>query len=139
MPVLERTATFDNDGTLWVEQPMYTQLAFALDRVKALVPLHPEWRGKQPFKAVLDGDMKALGELGERGMLELVMATHADMTTEERRAIPSMAPGREDVIPVGAAVLVNVMQRWGFTEAQVSETDILDGIAWRMVEPQTAG
>ena len=83
VPVLERIATFDNDGTLWVEQPMYTQLAFALDRVKALAPEHPEWRGKQPFKAVLDGDMKALEELGERGMLELVMATHADMTTEE--------------------------------------------------------
>lgn len=60
VPVLERIATFDNDGTLWVEQPVYTQLAFALDRVKALAPEHPEWRGQQPFKAVLDGDMKAL-------------------------------------------------------------------------------
>ena len=79
----ERVATFDNDGTLWVEQPMYTQLAFALDRVVALAPEHPEWKAKQPFKAVLERDMKTLMELGERGLLELVLATHAGMTTAE--------------------------------------------------------
>ena len=79
----ERIATFDNDGTLWVEHPMYTQLAFALDRVKALAPLHPEWKNTQPFKAALEGDMKTLAESGEHGMAELVMATHAGMTTEE--------------------------------------------------------
>src|SRR5690242_16407051 len=73
VPAPQRIATFDNDGTLWVEQPMYTQLAFALDRVKALAPMHPEWKDKQPFKAVLDGDMKTLADSGERGMLELVM------------------------------------------------------------------
>jgi hypothetical protein len=61
MPPAERIATFDNDGTLWVEHPMYIQLAFALDRVKALAPLHPEWKNTQPFKASLDGDMKTLG------------------------------------------------------------------------------
>ncbi len=83
VPPAERIATFDNDGTLWVEHPMYVQLAFALDRVKALAPLHPEWKDRQPFKAVLDGDMKALAEAGEHGMAELVMATHAGMTTEE--------------------------------------------------------
>ena len=60
MPVDQRIATFDNDGTLWVEQPMYFQLAFALDRVKALAPMHPDWKTKQPFAAVLDGDLKAL-------------------------------------------------------------------------------
>ena len=79
----ERVATFDNDGTLWVEQPMYTQLAFALDRVVALAPEHPEWKGTQPFKAAIEGDMKTLAESGERGMLELVLATHADMTTAQ--------------------------------------------------------
>jgi hypothetical protein len=79
----ERIATFDNDGTLWVEQPMYTQLAFALDRVKALAPSHPEWKDKQPFKAVLEGDMKTLAESGERGLLELVLTTHAGMTSDE--------------------------------------------------------
>ena len=83
VPAAERIATFDNDGTLWVEQPMYTQLSFALDRVKALAPMHPEWKQKQPFKAVLGGDMKALAASGERGLVELVMATHAGMTIEE--------------------------------------------------------
>ena len=62
MPPAERIAVFDNDGTLWLEQPMYVQLAFALDRVKALAPQHPEWKDKQPFKAVLEGDMKALAD-----------------------------------------------------------------------------
>jgi hypothetical protein len=79
----ERIATFDNDGTLWVEQPMYVQMAFALDRVKALAPLHPEWKDKQPFKAVLDGDMKTLAEAGEPGLVEVIMVTHAGMTTDE--------------------------------------------------------
>ncbi len=83
VPAPQRIATFDNDGTLWCEQPMYVQLAFALHRVKALAPMHPEWKDKQPFKAVLDGDMKALEEAGERGLVELVMGTHAGMTTEE--------------------------------------------------------
>jgi hypothetical protein len=79
----ERIATFDNDGTLWVEHPMYVQMAFVLDRVKALAPLHPEWQDTQPFKAVLEGDMKTLADSGEHGLLELGMATHAGMTTEE--------------------------------------------------------
>jgi hypothetical protein len=83
VPEDERIATFDNDGTLWTEQPMYVQMAFVLDRVKTLAPQHPEWREKQPFKAVLDGDMKALAASGEKGAVELTMATHAGMTTEE--------------------------------------------------------
>ena len=87
VPAPQRIATFDNDGTLWVEQPMYTQLAFALDRVKALAPMHPEWKNKQPFKAVLDGDMKTVAESGERGMLELIMVTHAGMTSDEFETI----------------------------------------------------
>jgi phosphoserine phosphatase len=83
VPPADRIAVFDNDGTLWSEQPMYFQLAFALDRVKALAPQHPEWKNQQPFKAVLEGNMKALAETGERGLLELVMATHAGNTSEE--------------------------------------------------------
>lgn len=83
VPVAERIAVFDNDGCLWSEQPAYFQLLFAIDRVKALAPQHPEWKDKQPFKAVLDGDMKALAASGEHGLLELVMATHAGMTTVE--------------------------------------------------------
>ena len=87
VPPAERVAVFDNDGTLWSEQPMYVQLAFALDRVKALAPQHPYWKDKPPFKAALEGDMKALAESGEHGLLELVMATHAGNTTEEFAAI----------------------------------------------------
>ena len=87
VPASERIATFDNDGTLWVEQPMYVQLIFALDRVKALLPMHPEWKKKQPFKAALEGDMKTLAGAGERGLLELILATHAGMTTEEFETI----------------------------------------------------
>src|SRR5260370_36103530 len=68
MPPSERIATFDNDGTLWCEHPMYVQLAFALDRVKALAPLHPEWKDTRPFKAVLEGDMQSLREAGAHGM-----------------------------------------------------------------------
>ncbi len=78
----ERIAVFDNDGTLWVEQPMYTQLAFVLDRVKALAPEHPEWKDTQPFKAAIEGDMKTLGEAGMDGLMQLLMATHAGMTSE---------------------------------------------------------
>jgi hypothetical protein len=83
VPEEERIATFDNDGTLWSEQPAYFQLLFAIDRVKALAPEHPEWAKKQPFKAVLDGDMEALAAAGEHGLIEIVAATHAGMTTEE--------------------------------------------------------
>jgi len=87
VPEAERIATFDNDGTLWSEQPAYFQLLFAIDRVKALAPEHPEWKTKQLFKAVLDGDMVALAAGGEHGLLELVMATHGGMTTVEFEAI----------------------------------------------------
>ncbi len=87
VPPAERIATFDNDGTLWVEHPMYTQLAFALDRVKTMAPLHPEWKDTQPFKAVLEDDMKTLAEAGDRGLAELVMVTHAGMTSDEFQKI----------------------------------------------------
>jgi hypothetical protein len=79
----QRIATFDNDGTLWCEQPMYFQGFFALDRVKALAPQHPEWKERQPFKAILENDMKALAATGEKGMAEIMMTTHAGMTTGE--------------------------------------------------------
>jgi hypothetical protein len=78
----ERVAVFDNDGTLWVEKPVYTQLAFAIDRVRALSPQHPEWRNKQPFKAVLEKDWSRLAAGGYPAIAELVMATHAGMTTD---------------------------------------------------------
>jgi phosphoserine phosphatase len=83
VPAAERIATFDNDGTLWAEQPMYFQLAFALDRVKALAPQHPEWKEKEPFASLLKGDLKGALAGGERALVEIIMATHAGMSTEE--------------------------------------------------------
>lgn len=79
----DRIATFDNDGTLWSEQPYYFQLQFALDRVKVLAPEHPEWNDNPLFKAVLENDIKTVLSFGEHGLIELVMATHAGMTTDE--------------------------------------------------------
>jgi len=79
----QRIATFDNDGTLWSEQPMYFQLFFAIDRVKALAPKNPGWKTQQPFKAVLENDTQALAASGEKGLLKLIMATHAGMITTE--------------------------------------------------------
>ena len=87
VPEPERIAVFDNDGTLWIEQPMYVQLAFALDRVKAEAPNHPEWKTTQPFQAVLEGDMKALAAAGEKGLVELIMTTHAGMTVTQFQEI----------------------------------------------------
>ena len=81
--VEQRIATFDNDGTLWAEQPIYFQFAFAIDRVKAQAPEHPEWRDTQPFKAVIEGDLKTLAAIGEKGFLQIMAATHTGMTTEE--------------------------------------------------------
>ena len=86
VPVADRIATFDNDGNLWSEQPFYFQLQFAIDRVKAMAPDHPEWQGQQPFKALLEGDMEALMAEGEAGLVKLVMASHAGMTADEFEA-----------------------------------------------------
>lgn len=80
VPPAERIATFDNDGTLWVESPVYTQVAFAFERVKELAPQHPEWKTKQPFKGILEGNMKAVAATGEKGILTVVVATSTGMT-----------------------------------------------------------
>jgi len=79
----ERIAVFDNDGTLWIEYPTYTQLLFAFERVKELAPQHPEWKTEQPFKAVLEGDMKTVGASGMEGLMTIVLATHSGMTATE--------------------------------------------------------
>jgi phosphoglycolate phosphatase-like HAD superfamily hydrolase len=78
-----RIATFDNDGTLWCEQPIYVQVVYAVDELKRMAPQHPEWKIKQPFKALLDNDKRALAEAGEKGLPDVVMATHSDMTVED--------------------------------------------------------
>ena len=87
VPAEQRIATFDNDGTLWSEQPFYFQFAFAFDRIKAMAPQHPEWKTKQPFKAVLEGDKKALGGGRKEGLLEIMAATHTGMTTEDSKTV----------------------------------------------------
>jgi len=79
----ERIAVFDNDGTLWAEQPMYFQLAFAIDRVAALAPEHPDWEKTPPFEDIIKGDLKAVAASGEHGLLEIIAATHAGMTTDK--------------------------------------------------------
>ncbi len=83
VPVPERIACFDNDGTLWTEQPVYFQVAFALDRVKAIAARHPEWRAQEPFRSVLTDDRAALAALGVQAMVEVIAATHTGMTTDE--------------------------------------------------------
>jgi hypothetical protein len=82
----KRIATFDHDGTLWVESPMYTQILFGFDRAKKLAPQHPEWETKQPFKALLAGDMKTVAASGMTGVMQILMATHSGMTAEEFEA-----------------------------------------------------
>lgn len=83
VPSPERIATFDNDGTLWSEQPMYFQLAFLFDRVKELAPEHPEWKTTEPFASVLDGDMTKVAATGTQGLMKMLAATHAGMTVDE--------------------------------------------------------
>jgi len=86
VPPAERIATFDNDGTLWCEKPMYVQVMYTVDRVKALAPQHPEWKTQEPFASLLKGDTKKLLESGKKGLAELLAATHTGMTVEEFEA-----------------------------------------------------
>jgi phosphoglycolate phosphatase-like HAD superfamily hydrolase len=83
VPADDRVATFDQDGTLWVEHPIYTQAMFALDRVRVLAPAHPEWKNDEPFKTVLSGDLEAVGHFTEKDWTEIIGATHAGMSTDE--------------------------------------------------------
>jgi phosphoglycolate phosphatase-like HAD superfamily hydrolase len=87
VPIPERIATFDNDGTLWAEQPVYFQVAFAFDRIRAMAPQHPEWKDTEPYKSVLAADDKALTALDEKSLLQIIAATHAGMTTAEFASI----------------------------------------------------
>jgi len=87
VPVPERIAVFDNDGTLWAEQPVYFQALFIIDRVRTLAPQHPEWTSEEPFASALKGDLRGLAASGEAGLMKLMAATHAGMTSEEFRAI----------------------------------------------------
>jgi phosphoserine phosphatase len=137
----ERIATFDNDGTLWVEHPMYTQLAFALDRVVALAPQHPEWKDAQPFRAVLEGDMKTLAASGERGLLVLVMATHAGMSTNEfeKVVVDWIANARHPRFnkPYTDLVYLPMVELLGFLRANGFKTFIVSGGGIEFMRPWT--
>jgi phosphoserine phosphatase len=137
----ERIATFDNDGTLWVEQPMYVQMAFALDRAKALAPMHPEWKDTQPFKAVLEGDMKALAESGEHGLVELVMVTHAGMTVDEFSRIVTdwLATARDPRFkrPYTELVYQPMLELLAYLRANGFKTFIVSGGGVEFMRPWT--
>ena len=141
VPPPERIATFDNDGTLWTEHPTYTQLAFALDRVKTLAPQHPEWQTTQPFKAVLDNDLKALGAAGEKGLVELVMATHAGMSTADFETIVTdwLAKARHARFrrPYTELVYQPMIELLAFLRANGFKTFIVSGGGVEFMRPWT--
>ena len=141
VPPDQRIATFDNDGTLWIEQPMYVQLAFILDRVKVLAPQNPGWKNKQPFKAVLDGDMKALAASGEKGLVELMAVTHAGMTTDEFAKIVSdwLATARDHRFkrPYTELVYQPMLELLAYLRANGFKTFIVSGGGIEFMRPWT--
>jgi phosphoserine phosphatase len=141
VPEPERIAVFDNDGTLWTEHPMYVQLAFALDRVKAEAANHPEWATTQPFQAVLEGDMKTLAAAGEKGLLELIMATHAGMTTDEFQKIASewVATARDPRFkkPYTELVYQPMLELLAYLRANGFKTYIVSGGGIELMRPWT--
>ena len=141
VPPAERIATFDNDGTLWIEQPMYVQLAFVLDRVKTMAPMHPEWKDKQPFAAVLDGDLKAVADSGEKGVAELVAVTHAGMTTAEFEKIVAdwlaTARHRRFKRPYTELVYQPMLELLAYLRANDFKTFIVSGGGIEFMRPWT--
>jgi phosphoserine phosphatase len=139
VPPEERIAVFDNDGTLWVEQPYYTQLAFALDRIRALPPEHPEWATTQPFKAVLENDLEALKASGIEGVVELVMASHAGMTTDEFEAIVedwiAAAEHPRFELPYTELVYQPMLELLNYLQANGFETYIVSGGGIEFMRP----
>ncbi len=139
VPEVERIAVFDNDGTLWTEHPMYVQLAFALDRVRTMAREHPEWKDTQPFKAVLDNDMKALAAAGEKGLLELILATHSGMSSDEFEKIATdwIASARDPKFkkPYTELVYQPMLELLGYLRANGFKTFIVSGGGVEFVRP----
>src|SRR5262245_2607564 len=135
----ERIATFDNDGTLWAEQPAYFQLLFALDRVKTLAPQRPEWKDKEPFASLLKGDVKGALAGGERAIGEIVMATHAGMTTTEFEQIVKdwMASARHPRFkqPYNAVVYQPMVELLAYLRANGFKTFIVSGGGIEFMRP----
>ncbi len=141
VPPEERIATFDNDGTLWGEQPMYVQLLFALDRVKVLAPQHPEWKDKEPFASLLKGDVKGALAGGEHAILEIGMATHAGMTTEEFEIIVkdwiSTAKHPTTKRPYTAMIYQPMLELLAYLRANDFKTFIVSGGGIEFMRPWT--
>jgi haloacid dehalogenase-like hydrolase len=141
VPTAERIAVFDNDGTLWSEQPMYVQLAFAIDRVRALAPQHPEWQEQEPFASLLAGDSAAALAGGEAAVARIVMATHAGMTSEEFTAIVAdwMAAARHPVTgrPYTAMVYQPMLELLAYLRANGFQTFVVSGGGIEFMRPWT--
>jgi hypothetical protein len=141
VPVAERIATFDNDGTLWAEQPMYFQLFFAIDRVKKLAPKHPEWKTKEPFASLLKGDVKGALKGGEAAIGQIVMATHGGMTTAEFEQIVKewIATARHPVTkkPYTEMVYQPMLELLDYLRANGFKTYIVSGGGIEFMRPWT--
>ena len=137
----DRIAVFDNDGTLWAEQPMYFQLAFVLERLVQLAPQHPEWKTEQPFRAALENDMKTLHTYGEEGLIKLLMATHAGMTTDEFEQIATdwLATARHPRFnrPYTECVYQPMLELIDYLQANGFETWIVSGGGIEFMRPWT--
>jgi phosphoglycolate phosphatase-like HAD superfamily hydrolase len=141
MPVPERIAVFDNDGTLWSEQPIYFQFAFAIDRVKALAPEHPEWKTQEPFKSLLAGDLKGLAASGEKGLLEIMAVSHTGMTTESfTKTVTDWLAGAQHPRfkrPYTDLVYQPMLELTSFLRAQGFKTFIVSGGGIEFMRPWT--
>lgn len=141
VPVAERIAAFDNDGTLWAEQPLYFQFFFAMDRVKALAPQHPEWRDKEPYASLLKGDVKGALAGGVKAMIEIVMVTHAGMTTGEFEQIVKdwLATARHPVTkrPYTEMVYQPMLELLAYLRANGFKTFIVSGGGVEFMRPWT--
>ncbi|QDV32339.1 HAD family hydrolase [Tautonia plasticadhaerens] len=141
VPVADRIAVFDNDGTLWCEQPVYVQAVFIRDRVRALAERHPGWRETPPYSAVLDGDRDALAALGEKGVAELVSATHAGMTVEEFRRIAedwiALAEHPRFDRPYTGCVYQPMLELLGYLRSHGFKTFIVSGGGVEFMRPWT--
>ncbi len=141
VPTSERIATFDNDGNLWAEQPMYSQLIFAADRVRALAPQHPEWKTEEPFASLLKGDVNAVLAGGMKSIGEILMASHAGMTTEEFEKIVTewMASARHPVTkrPYTEMVYQPMLELLSYLRANNFKTFIVSGGGIEFMRPWT--
>ena len=141
VPVPERIATFDNDGTLWCEQPIYVQVAFAIDRVKAQAAQHPEWKDQEPFKFVLADDIGGLAAMGEKGMVQIIAATHSGMTVTnfERTVVDWLATARHPRFkrPYTDLVYQPMLELMALLRAKEFKTFIVSGGGIDFMRPWT--